>query len=70
MDIPFYDGQSTTPYKGVSGGHRTGKRKRGTSVTRQKPKTAVKVYLRDYFDSEGNIVALGVDMVSYKRPGE
>lgn len=66
-DPQFYDGTPTTPYRGVSGGFRKGKRKRGNSLLKRKPTESVSVYRFDAFDAEGNILALNADMTTYRR---
>lgn len=53
----------------VFGGHRQGKRKRGTSVTKSSPRENVHAIPMDVTAEDGRIVALGVTMVSH-RPTE
>lgn len=65
--MDFYDGQPTTPYRGVSGGFRAGKRKRGNSLIKRKPREAVTVTRFDVFDTDGRIVAINADMVTSKE---
>jgi hypothetical protein len=66
--MDFYDGSPAAPYRGVSGGFRAGKRKRGTSLLKRKPKQTVHTYSRDLLDSSGEIVATNIRTISYKRP--
>jgi hypothetical protein len=42
---------------GVNGGHRTGKRKRGNSLTKLAPKTTVRAVQYEATDDDGNVVA-------------
>jgi hypothetical protein len=51
----------------VFGGHRAGKRKRGTSVTKRRPTETVRAVPMDIRDSDGRILALGTRMIS-NRP--
>src|SRR4051794_39043323 len=51
----------------VFGGHRAGKRKRGTSVSKRKPNEASRVVPMDVHGADGRIIALGVRTVS-NRP--
>lgn len=60
----FYDGNATTPYRGVSGGFRAGKRRKGNSLLKRKPREAVKVIKFDVHDPDGRVVALGATMVT------
>jgi hypothetical protein len=53
----------------VFGGHRQGKRKRGTSVTKSSPRETVHAIPMDVTAEDGRIIALGVTMVSH-RPTE
>jgi hypothetical protein len=48
----------------VFGGHRAGKRKRGTSVTKVKPVETTHALTMDVHDAQGSIVELGVRMVT------
>lgn len=51
----------------VFGGHRTGKRKRGVSVTKRKPRATVSVTRFDLIDRDGNTVAYGAKTIEYRR---
>jgi hypothetical protein len=48
----------------VFGGHRAGKRKRGTSVTKRKQREQTRAIAMDVLTEDGAIVALGVTMVT------
>lgn len=66
-EVPFYDGNITNQGGGaVNGGFRAGKRKRGNSPLRRKPRAsavAVTYVIRDEF---GNYVT-SLKTVTYKR---
>lgn len=51
----------------VFGGHRTGKRKRGNSLTKRRPTETVRAVGMDIRDADGRILALGAKMIS-NRP--
>lgn len=57
---------STMPLQNA--GHRAGKRKRGTSVLKRKPRASALIVRFDIADEHGNIVARDIGTVTYHRP--
>ena len=47
----------------VFGGHRTGKRKRGTSVLRRKARDTTRVIYRDVYDADGTCILWDVHTI-------
>lgn len=65
-EIPFYDGNPTTPAKAVRAGFRAGKRKRGNSPLKRKPRSSAVAVTYVVRDEHGQYVT-SLKTITFKR---